>query len=333
MKKKPTKQREELRVDAELLRQADEQMRRRRTGDAPAEHAPDEFNPTFAGSRHERAWILGALGPFYQQQLIGDVVRSIKGGKEASVYLCTPAGALAQICDDDYVAAKVYRPREFRNLSNDALYRAGREVYDGSGKAVRDSRRARALAKKTRYGKNLSITSWIRFEYETLRTLHTAGADIPRPYAQQGNAILMQYVGDGQGAAPALQRVRLEQAEAEPLFQRIMHNVGLMLAHDRVHGDLSAYNILYWHGEACLIDFPQAVDTQTNDAALDLLIRDVERICQYFGRYGIQVDPNALAVDLWVHHQFPVAENPPPPSEQIPRQAAGLVMETITHNG
>ena len=323
--------REELRVEGELLHLAEAQMRRR-TQDEPETGDEEVFNPSFSASRHERAWILGSLGPFYQQELITDVVRSIKGGKEASVYLCTPSPALAKSSGRNLVAAKVYRPREFRNLSNDALYREGRETYDAGGKPIRDSRRARALAKKTRFGKHLSIASWIRYEYETLTMLHAAGADIPRPYAQIGNAILMQFVGDEQGAAPALQTVDLDPSEAEPLFQRILANVELMLAHDRIHGDLSAYNVLYWDGEVRLIDFPQAVNAQTNEAALDLLIRDVKRICQYFARYGVKADPGEVATDLWVRHQFPTAQLIPPSTEQQPWQIAGLTQEkTNTH--
>lgn len=328
--------REELRVEGELLHLAEAQMRRRSQGE-PESGGEEEFNPSFAGSRHERAWILGSLGPFYQQELITDVVRSIKGGKEASVYLCTPSPALEKSSGCKLVAAKVYRPREFRNLSNDALYREGRETYDAGGKPIRDSRRARALAKKTRFGKHLSIASWIRYEYETLLLLHAAGADIPQPYAQIGNAILMAYVGDEIGAAPTLQTVDLEPAEAEPLFRRILANVELMLAHDRIHGDLSAYNVLYWDGEIRLIDFPQAVNAQTNDAALDLLIRDIKRICQYFARYGVQADPGAVAADLWVRHQFPTAQLVPQSTEQPPwpmhTDWAGLTQEKTEHNG
>ncbi len=72
-----------------------------------------------------------------------------------------------------------------------------------------------------------------------------------------------------------------------------------MLENGLAHGDLSAYNILYWQGEIRLIDFPQVIDIHTNRSAQAVLKRDVERVCQYFRRYGIRVDHHALAEDLW----------------------------------
>lgn len=81
-----------------------------------------------------------------------------------------------------------------------------------------------------------------------------------------------------------------------------MDNIELMLAHDRIHGDLSAYNVLYWDGHARIIDLPQAVDPFVNAEAFDLLRRDVERVCQYFDRYGVNSNPPHLTRDLWERH-------------------------------
>ena len=83
------------------------------------------------------------------------------------------------------------------------------------------------------------------------------------------------------------------------MFDRLLENVNLMLERHWVHADLSAYNVLYWEGSATLIDFPQGVDSLRNRRAFDLLLRDVERLCQYFSRYGIRENPGALAGDLW----------------------------------
>ena len=78
-----------------------------------------------------------------------------------------------------------------------------------------------------------------------------------------------------------------------------------MLEKGYVHGDLSAFNILYWEGEIKLIDFPQVVDIQANRSARAVLNRDVERVCQYFGRYGIRQNPNQLAEELWERYAAP----------------------------
>ena len=94
--------------------------------------------------------------------------------------------------------------------------------------------------------------------------LKQAGADVPAIFDSGNNAILMSYIGEAEMPAPALNKVDLDPAEARELFERVLQNVEIMLAHDRVHGDLSAYNILYWDGEITLIDFPQAISPKDN---------------------------------------------------------------------
>ncbi len=256
------------------------------------------FIPTFSGSDWERWWIHNYLGPFHREELITDVLRQVAGGKEATVYCCTanPATGL------EFIAAKVYRPRFFRQLRNDALYRQGRRLIDATGKAVRDRRHLRAVAKGTRIGKNVQHASWMAHEYETLRVLHAAGVSVPRPLALGDNAMLMEYVGDLNAPAPRLNQARLSRAEAQRLYTRLMEDVERMLAAGRVHADLSAYNVLYWQGEVWLIDFPQAVDPWVHPDAFPIFQRDVTRLCQFFRRYGIQSDPRALAESMWVRH-------------------------------
>jgi len=116
------------------------------------------------------------------------------------------------------------------------------------------------------------------------------------------NTILMEYVGAVGAAAPSLAEVQIGRREARPLFDRLMHNVELMLSLGRIHGDLSAYNVLYWQGEVKIIDFPQAIEPETNPDARAILGRDVLRLCQYFARYGVKSDPVALSDDLWARY-------------------------------
>lgn len=257
--------------------------------------SPRGFNPSFTGSRHERQWIMMYLGPFYSDQVITDVLRQVKGGKEATVYYCRANPAIGV----DLIAAKVYRPRMFRQLRNDAVYRKGREVIGEEGKEVRGRREKLAMKKKTDFGQKLRHTTWLANEFQTLQRLYAAGADVPKPFATSDNAILMEYVGDEEFSAPALSQVRLAPRMARSLFDRLMHNVELMLTHDRVHADLSAYNVLYWNDEVKIIDFPQAIDPYVNPEAFALLGRDVERLCQYFARYGIPSDAPQITRELW----------------------------------
>ncbi len=257
-----------------------------------------DFNFTYKASRHEQQWLSQALGGFYQDSLISDVLGMVKGGKEANVYCCLAHPNIGM----NLLAAKVYRPRLLRNLKNDAIYKEGRAVLGEDGKSLhplRDHRAMRALNKKTRYGAELSITSWIEYEYQTLNMLYAAGADVPAPITQKGNTILMEFIGEVGRAAAPLQTVTLREEEVRPLFERLMKNVELMLAHQRVHADLSAYNVLYWEGRVTIIDFPQVVDPVSNPLGFELLRRDIERICQYFRRYGMYQDPEIWARQLW----------------------------------
>lgn len=256
----------------------------------------DDFVPSFTSSDNEQAMLREALGTFYHDNVITDVLARVKGGKEANVYCCQahPATGL------DLIAAKIYRPRMHRTMRNDALYREGRMILDTQGKEiVRDARLKRAIAKKTDFGKEVTTFSWIEHEYDMLQTLHAAGADVPRPIAHVGNAILMEYFGDVNEPAPTLNGVDLAPAEAGPMLERLLWHVELMLVNNRIHGDLSAYNVLYWQGKAVVIDFPQAVVALNNRSAPQLLLRDIQRLSQYFTRYGAGVEARKLAADLW----------------------------------
>ena len=235
------------------------------------------FNPTLNSSRHEREWIFSYLGPFYDSRLITDVLKKVKGGKEANVYCCTahPDTGL------DLIAAKIYRPRMFRNLRNDGRYRQNREVFDEDGKTVRDERLLHAVHKGTQVGKEVLHTSWLEHEYHTLQLIYEAGGDVPRPIACGHNTILMEYVGEVDLPAPTLNQVSLTRDC------------------NRVHADLSAYNVLYWKGEFKIIDFPQAIDPRRNPEAFEIFRRDVLRLCQYFTRAGVACQPQALAESFW----------------------------------
>ena len=258
------------------------------------------FNFTYQAARFEEGWLLDSLGGFYEHGWISDVLRRVKGGKEASVYLCR-AGVEVNA---DLIAAKVYRPRSLRNLKNDHAYREGRDNLDDEGKIVLDHGLQHAMAKRTEIGKNLLHQSWIAYEFTTLRVLKQAGADVPEPYEMAHNAILMGYIGDMDGCAPTLSEVSLERAEANNLFERALLNIDLLLANDRIHGDLSAYNILYWEGDITLIDFPQVVSPKINRNAFGIFQRDVTRVCEYFAKQGVSANPRKLAVDLWTKHGY-----------------------------
>ena len=255
------------------------------------------FVTSYQPARFEAGWLIDSLRSFYEDTLISDVLARVKGGKEANVYRC----AAEPTTGETLLAAKVYRPRQFRNLRNDKLYREGRTILTAEGRPVKssDQRLMRAIGKKTATGVQVEHTSWLMHEYTTLERLHQRGAAVPKPLAVNANALLMTYSGDEQIAAPTLNGVRLVREEATPLFREVVRNIALMLREGLIHGDLSAYNILYWQGAIMLIDFPQVTNSQTNSRAHDLLLRDVTRVCEYFSQQGVRCNPMAITTDLW----------------------------------
>lgn len=306
----------------------DRQARRKRRARKPGQPAPraheirdaladtegleSGFQPTYRPSHYESGWLLQSLEEFYNQAVITDVLALIKGGKEASVYRCAahPSTGTA------FVAAKVYRPRRYRSLSNDKLYREGRDLLTTAGRRLdqTDHRLMRAVHRRSAFGEQVTHTSWLMHEYVTLQQLYGAGAPVPRPYAVSENAIIMTYYGDEQMAAPLLSDVRLDRDEAEPLFQAVLATVERLLASGMVHGDLSAYNVLYWQGDVAVIDFPQVVDWQHNPSAYAILERDLTRLGEYFTRQGFDVHAGSLTQRLWEQYVGT------PPDEQAVRQ-------------
>ena len=277
---------------------------------------------------------IAQLEPFFDQGLIEEVLGLIKAGKEASAYCCLAGPAIAEVRREErrgyavreplppapsppaergrwiptaaassstkLVAAKVYRGQQYR-FKNDAVYQEARARELGlRGSALRAFEKRRHSAT----GRQVQAGTWQHREYECLQELYEAGADVPRPIAAAENAILMEYFGDEDEAAPQLNNVRLERDEAGPLFQRVMNNVELFLAMNRVHGDLSPHNILYCNGEIRVIDFPQAVDPRFNRHAHELLARDVENLCRYFNAYGVEADARSVTAELWRRFTF-----------------------------
>jgi RIO kinase 1 len=257
---------------------------------------------SYDASRHEREWIINSLGLFHEMGWFADILRLVKGGKEASVYQCIASDSSP--VEGRFIAAKVYRPRRFRTLKNDYLYREGRAYLNDAGNPIVKEKMLKAIDQRSAYGREVMQSSWLAHEYKTMQILHAAGADLPKPHACGTNAILMEFIGDADTAAPTLNQVDLDHSEAQQLFERVVHNLEIMLSNERVHADLSAYNILYWGGEILLIDFPQAISPLENRNAFLIFERDMQRICEYFGQQGVIVDYRELARRLWKAYNY-----------------------------
>ncbi len=236
---------------------------------------------------------------FFTEGLITEVLHTVKSGKEATVYCCLGGPALPA----ELAAVKVYRPVTERSFKNDALYWEGRAAQTGG----RPDRRARkAVTQRSKHGRLAQMGTWAADEYATLEILWRAGARVPRPYARKlpdplspGTALCMEDLGVRHAPAPKLIETALTPQEAPRVFGEILDDIALFLALDRVHGDLSAYNILCWQGRAVVIDFPQSVDPIASPHALFLLERDIANVCEHFARYGIRGDAPETARAFW----------------------------------
>jgi RIO kinase 1 len=243
---------------------------------------------------------------FLDQGSITEVLRPLKSGKEASVHLCR---ANPRVAGTDLVAMKIFHPLDRRDFRDEGLYR--------DGEFIKERRVRTALEKKTKFGRLVQGEIWVDREWSSLKTLAASGAPVARPIERTGEAILMTYVGDEQNAAPQLRSYRPAGArQAADLFEQTLDAVKLMLFHNVVHGDLSAYNILVWQGLITVIDFPQAVDPRKNRHAAAFLERDVARVCEYFAKFGVTADAKRLAEDLWTGWTY---------ADLVPEELRGLI--------
>jgi RIO kinase 1 len=221
-----------------------------------------------------RDWLADAP---YEEQYLG----IIKAGKESEVHLLQRVGP-TRAC---FIAEKRFKPRLQRAFRNDYLY-AG--VW---GQGTRQE--SRAIRNRTRFGQEFLEARWVAHEWETLTKLHEAGVTVPPPVERVEHGYRMAFIGDGEFAAPRLSDVHLDLATARRVWRDLQTDVRRMLDAEVVHGDLSAFNILWWHERAVIIDFSQSVDAVTHPAARELLRRDVEGSAAYFRRLGLAIDLRA----------------------------------------
>ena len=203
----------------------------------------------------------------------------LKTGKEADVFLVERAvpDDPAQSC---LLAAKRYRSTDHRLFHRDAQYTEGRQV--------RSSVATRALAdRKSSYGRALQAGLWVGAEWKSLRQLYEAGLPVPYPVQVDGHEILMEFVSDGEAAAPRLHQLRPTPSELAELFEQLLVAMRMLSERGVVHGDLSPYNLLVADASGpdprlVIIDVPQLVDLASNPNAVELLHRDCTNVATWF---------------------------------------------------
>jgi RIO kinase 1 len=201
----------------------------------------------------------------------------LKSGKESEVHLV----ARSAHGRTSLLAEKRFKARDRRAFQDSYTY-AG--VW---GEGTR--RETRAMKKNTRFGQEARHARWIANEWTNLVHLADAGVTVPPPVELLDDGYRMAFIGDGIQAAPRLAEVDLAPVEARRVWSDLVEELARIVAADRVHGDLSAYNVLWWRERAVLIDFSQTVDVITHPAAHDLLVRDVASLGRYFTRRGVDV--------------------------------------------
>ncbi|MGB9330028.1 MAG: PA4780 family RIO1-like protein kinase [Steroidobacteraceae bacterium] len=228
--------------------------------------------------------IPSALQPLIDDGVIDEVIRSLKSGKEATVYLVR-SGAHTR-------CAKVYRNMAQRSFQRRAQYQEGRQV--------RGSRQARAIRKSTRFGRKEQEASWKNAEVDALYKLVAAGVRVPKPYGYFNDTLLMELVTDAAGdPAPRLSEVDLTPETAREYHRFLIEQIVRMLSIGLIHGDLSGFNVLVGPDGPVIIDLPQAVNATGNNGARAMLERDVNNIRGTLGRFAPELLATQFAREMW----------------------------------
>jgi RIO kinase 1 len=228
------------------------------------------------------------LQSLIEEGLIDTVVRQLMSGKEAMVFVVR--------CGDETRCAKIYK---------EATQRSFRQAVDYTeNRKVKNSRQARAMAKGTKFGRQAQEAAWQSAEVDALYRLADAGVRVPKPYNFHDGVLLMELVTDEHGdAAPRLNDVALSPEQARTHHAALLVEVVRMLCAGVVHGDLSEFNILLSGDGPVIIDLPQAVDAAGNNHAQRMLLRDVDNLRDFFGRFAPELLQTRYGPEIWDLYQ------------------------------
>jgi RIO kinase 1 len=228
------------------------------------------------------------IQPLIDSGMVDEVVRPLMSGKEADVFVVR--------CGDELRCAKVYKDALKRSFKKAVLYREGRRV--------RNSRRARAMERSSKFGRQQQEDSWQTAEVDALYRLADAGVRVPKAYTCFDGVLVMELITDAQGGvAPRLGDVSMSSEEAVAGHREMLKNIVRMLSVGIVHGDLSEFNVLLDQHGPVIIDLPQAVDAAANNQAGWMLVRDVNAITNYYGLFAAELLGTKYGEEIWSHYE------------------------------
>lgn len=232
--------------------------------------------------------IPGRIEPLVREGFVSEVIRQLMSGKEATVYVVR--------CGTEICCAKVYKEANKRSFRQSVNYTEGRKT--------KNSRRARAIEKGTSYGRKAQEEAWQNAEVDALYQLAAAGVRVPKPYNFYEGVLLMELITDNEGnAAPRLNDLILTAELSREYHHALIVEVIRMLCTGMVHGDLSEYNVLVDSKGVVIIDFPQVINAAANNQARDMLLRDVNNLAIYFGRFAPELLSTNYGMEMWSLYQ------------------------------
>jgi len=228
------------------------------------------------------------IQPLVDDGLVDEVISQLMSGKEATVFIVR--------CGSEIRCAKVYKEANKRSFKKAAQYQEGRKS--------RNSRRARAMEKGSKYGRNQQEQAWQNAEVEALYTVAQAGVRVPHPFGCFEGVLLMELITDEAGdVAPRLNDVVMSKEQAIEDHELVIDYIVRMLCAGIVHGDLSEFNVLVDEYGPVIIDLPQAVDASANNNAKAMLMRDVDNITNYYGQFAPDILLSKYGKEMWALYE------------------------------